>query len=373
MTAASIGLAMIVKNEASTLPRLAASVKDQLDHWSIVDTGSTDDTVSIAETLFAGIPGSVIEDTWRGYGPSRNVALEAARPHTDLVLTLDADDTVHGTLERSIPADADGIEAEYHVNPLRYWVPRLVRSSAPWEWRSRAHEYLTLPGGPGTLHRTVSFHVTHHADGGNRSTKFQRELSLLKLDLRESPTNPRTLFYLARAYEDEGQSRDAAKWYRRRIETPGWEEETWYSLWRLGICVLAHGSADQATGILWRAWGRRPWRAEPLWTLAEHYRLTSQWPLNYEACELARRHCFIPLPGGPSPSGRLPSPSHRDDRLFIHTDVYDWRIDYEQSISAYYVGQHARGKTLTTALLKRSDLPPHLRANLTSNLRFYNH
>jgi glycosyltransferase involved in cell wall biosynthesis len=372
MPAASIGMAMIVKNEALTLPRLAASVRDQLDHWIIVDTGSDDETVTVAEKVFSGVPGNVIRDVWRGYGPSRNVALEAARPHTDLVLTIDADDTLHGTLERSIPANADGIEAEYHVGPLRYWVPRLVRSSAPWEWRSRAHEYLTLPSGPGSLHRSSSFYVTHHADGGNRATKFERELALLKLDLRETPGEPRTLFYLARTYEDGLQPREAARWYRRRIETPGWEEETWYALWRLGICVLAYGTADEATGILWRAWGRRPWRAEPLWTLAEHYRLTSQWHLNFEACELARRYCSIAVPGYPGASDSTKSAlSNREDRLFIHNDVYDWRIDYEQSISAYYVGQTDLGKRLTLALLARRDLPKYLRDNLRSNLLFY--
>ncbi len=40
----TVGLAMIVKNEARTLPRLAASLDGQLDHWTIVDTGSTDGT-----------------------------------------------------------------------------------------------------------------------------------------------------------------------------------------------------------------------------------------------------------------------------------------------------------------------------------------
>jgi hypothetical protein len=30
------------------------------------------------------------------------------------------------------------------------------------------------------------------------------------------------------------------------------------------------------------------------------------------------------------------------DRLFVHADVYDWRISYEQSISAYYLGERVR-------------------------------
>ena len=110
---------MIVKDEERTLPRLEASLDGQLDHWTIVDTGSSDGTVALVEELFSGIPGQLIRDEWRGYGPSRNVALEAGRPDSDWLLTLDAEDTLHGELERDVPAEFDGLKAEYHVEPLR--------------------------------------------------------------------------------------------------------------------------------------------------------------------------------------------------------------------------------------------------------------
>ena len=96
---------MIVKNEARTLPRLAASLDGQLDNWTIVDTGSTDLTVQIAEEVVAGVEGELIHDEWRGYGPSRNVAPFQAREHSDLILTVDADDTFHGEMERAVPGE----------------------------------------------------------------------------------------------------------------------------------------------------------------------------------------------------------------------------------------------------------------------------
>jgi Glycosyl transferase family 2 len=359
---ATVGLAMIVKNEELTLPRLAASLEGQLDHWTIVDTGSTDDTVRVAEEVFAPVPGVVIRDEWRGYGPSRNVALSHARTHSDWVLTLDADDTFHGVIERGVPAGFDGAEAEYHVEPLHFWVPRLVRSDAPWEWRARAHEYLTLGDQPARLYRTNSFFVRHHADGGNRGTKFERELALLKADQRENPKDPRTAFYLARTYEDGGDLARAARWYERRIALEGWDEETWYATWRLGRCMLGTGRADEGCGALWRAWGMRPWRAEPLWTLAEHYRLTAQWHLCFEVCQLARRACGVGDPEN----------DFRGDRLFVHTDVYQWRIAYELSICAYYVDERDLGRALIEELAARTDLPEVLAANVAENRRFYN-
>jgi glycosyltransferase involved in cell wall biosynthesis len=59
---------MIVRNESATLPRLAATLAGQIDHWTVVDTGSTDDTVEVARAPFAYAPGDVIEDKWRGLG-----------------------------------------------------------------------------------------------------------------------------------------------------------------------------------------------------------------------------------------------------------------------------------------------------------------
>jgi glycosyltransferase involved in cell wall biosynthesis len=354
---------MIVKNEALTLPRLAASLEGQLDHWTIVDTGSTDDTVAIAESLFAGVPGEVIREEWRGYGPSRNVALAAARRHSDWVLTLDADDTMHGTIDCAVPPEFDGIEAEYHVDELRYWVPRLVRSTTDWTWRGRAHEYLARTEGQFNLFRSSTFWVTHHGDGGNRGDKLERELALLLDDQRERPDDDRTAFYLARTYEDSGDMAQAATWYATRLRLGGWVEETFYSTWRLGVCLLALGRTDEACGVLWRAWGDRPWRAEPLWSLAEHYRRTNQWQLCFEACDLARRHCGL--------DDERPGNGFGGDRLFVHDDVYQWRIFYELSICAYYLDQRELGRTTIDRLLQRHDLPADILANVRDNQKFY--
>ena len=377
----TIGLAMIVKNEAANLPRLAATLDGQLDHWTIVDTGSTDATVAVATEVFDGVPGRVIEDEWRGYGPSRNVALEAAGGHTDWVLTLDADDTLAGTLERAAPAGTNVVEAEYEVPPLSFWVPRLVRSSDPWKWHGRAHEFLAMTDGQTVRYRSSAFRVVHHADGGNRGTKLERELGLLRADHRDDPDNPRTLFYLARTYDDAGEAARAATWYRKRLAVAGWEEETWYARWRLGVCLLASGRTDEGCGVLWTAWGSRPWRAEPLWSLAEHYRIAAQWRLCFEACQLARRHCAVGAVTdgavGATPDGvdgandGAAADPYGGDRLFVHTDVYEWKIDYEESICSYYVGERDRGAALVAALLDRDDLPPAIVANLEDNRRFY--
>ncbi len=84
-----LSLAMIVKNEAARLPRCLSSVKNVVDELVIVDTGSSDDTVAIAQSFGA----TVYPWTWTDdFAAARNYGL--AQTHGDWILVLDADETL---------------------------------------------------------------------------------------------------------------------------------------------------------------------------------------------------------------------------------------------------------------------------------------
>jgi hypothetical protein len=106
---------MIARNDAGTLPRLAATMEGRIDRWTIVDTGSTDATPQVARAAFGDLPGELIQDQWRGFGPSRYVALQAAERHSDWLLNLDADETIHGDL--SVDWLGDEVEVESATPP----------------------------------------------------------------------------------------------------------------------------------------------------------------------------------------------------------------------------------------------------------------
>ncbi|HWB66835.1 MAG TPA: glycosyltransferase [Mycobacteriales bacterium] len=357
MPTPTIGLVMIVKDETATLPRLAASVAGQIDRYTIVDTGSTDGTPELIPTLFS-CPGEVVHVEWRGFGPSRQAALDAAQAHSDWMLLLDADETLGGKLESGA---GDVVHVQERHGDLIAWKPRLLRSGVPWRWVGRTHEFLTADA-PAVEHRSTAWWIESHNDGASRTVKFIRDLEMLNADWAETH-DPRSAFYLGRTHDDLAQYGEAIDWYRTRISLGGWDEEVWYSRWRLGVCLLLSGRTDEGCGALWSAWSARAWRAEPLATLAEHYRRTEQWQLAWEVCELAFRHC------GVRPAASTVEPSA--DRLFVHTDVYDWRIAYEASIVAWYVDARARGAELVEYLLRRTDLPPDVRASVESNRAFY--
>ena len=85
-------------NEALIIGRTVAAVRDLVDEVVIVDSGSTDATVAVAEAAGA----RVIHQDWFGYGCQKRFAEDQCR--NDFLLDLDADEIVSPALAEEIRA-----------------------------------------------------------------------------------------------------------------------------------------------------------------------------------------------------------------------------------------------------------------------------
>src|SRR5205085_1718017 len=84
-----VSLCMIARNEERFLPACLDAVRAAVDEIVLVDTGSTDRTVAIAESYGA----RVLHERWDDdFSAPRNVSLRAATG--DWILVLDADEVV---------------------------------------------------------------------------------------------------------------------------------------------------------------------------------------------------------------------------------------------------------------------------------------
>ncbi len=121
---------VITRNEEEALPALLASVRDVADEILVVDSGSTDRTVAIAEAAGA----RVVEHAWPGYGPQRRFAASAARH--DFILSLDADERLTPDLAAAIRTELARPEAElaagYRIRFQHRALGREVRFGAMW-------------------------------------------------------------------------------------------------------------------------------------------------------------------------------------------------------------------------------------------------
>src|SRR3954454_5229515 len=85
----TLSLCMIVKDEEEMLPRTLEAIRSAVDEIVVVDTGSTDRTVEIAESFGA----KVLHHEWTGdFAAARNVSIEAASG--DWIVWLDADEVL---------------------------------------------------------------------------------------------------------------------------------------------------------------------------------------------------------------------------------------------------------------------------------------
>jgi glycosyltransferase involved in cell wall biosynthesis len=251
----NLSLALIARNEKRCLARCLASVREVVDQIVVVDTGSTDDTVGIAERFGAKIS----RFTWTDdFSAARNFALEQTTGNW--ILVLDADEQVSpelGTEIRKFVSCQTAVGRLRIVSDFRRnnqvfrsqsFVSRLFPRGAHFE--GRIHEQLISP-----LPRlNLQGEVWH--DGYLQTTKSDRNVTLLRRELQACPDDPYLLFQLSLEYTSLGNTVQASLCLERAFAkltlsepfAPNAVVEYLYALSELkefdrGIAVIGRASA----------------------------------------------------------------------------------------------------------------------------------
>jgi tetratricopeptide (TPR) repeat protein len=352
----TVCLNMIVKDEAHVIRRCLESVRPAIDHWVIVDTGSTDGTQDTVRKCLAGVPGELHERPWRNFGHNRTEALGLARGKADYLLFIDADETLKVPAGFSWPAlvgDAYYLHVDYAG--MTYSRGALVSTRLEWRWAGVIHEYLECTPPPRFMQLDEPRIVVFHDGARARDPKtYEKDAAVLEQALADEPQSARYAFYLAQSYRDAGHLEKARDAYRRRAAMPGWDEETWYALYEIGRLSERLGApVAEIQGAYLAAYQARPSRAEPLYQLARFHRERNEHALAYV---FARQAAAIPRPA---------------DMLFVDDAVYRWRSLDELGTSAWWAGAMADGRQATDRLLAEGNLPAAERPRIEANLRFY--
>lgn len=349
-------LSMIVRDEARVIERCLLSCAGTVHALSVCDTGSTDATVEAVRRVAEarGLPLDVQRRPWIDFGTNRTEALGFAvefvrrlgwAPSETWLLLLDADQIleVEGpvVLGGGGPGaePADGYRLRQRNGDTVYWNTRLVRASLPWRYVGATHEYLATPAGA-KVERLPALGVRDRNDGGARSDKFQRDLRLLSAALERDPTDPRTLFYLARTWRALGDPLKALTLFRRRIERGGWVEEVWHAWMASAEMLLERGDLRDARRAALSARRLLPSRAEAHHLLAQIHRAAGR-----------------PARAAAAAAAGLRRPFPADAGLFVAKGPYEHGLLEELALSAAGTRHRREGRSAAERLVRRRATP----------------
>ena len=186
--------------------------------------------------------------------------------------------------------------------------------------------------------------------------KSAQERDWLLAKVKANPEDARSVFFLAETYFRLEDFVNARKWYVRRVEMGGCDEEVYWAMYRLAQSIQQLGTPwPDCEDAYLRAWHFRPTRAEPLYAVASAYHAMQRYRVGYL---FAQRAAEIPFP---------------DEDLFVPGEieqVYAWRAIDEQAVCASWIGRHAEAFTLCRRLLARPDIPDPDRQRIAANRDF---
>lgn len=122
-----LSVAIITKDEADNLPACLESVAFA-EQIVVVDSGSTDGTVKIAEDFDC----DVYKESWRGFGPQKQMAIDRCR--MPWVFVLDADERIPQETSAVIRkiVEGGGSAAGYSFPRRNYFQGRWIRHAGWW-------------------------------------------------------------------------------------------------------------------------------------------------------------------------------------------------------------------------------------------------
>lgn len=212
-----VSLCLIAKNEQHCILSCIESVKHLVHEVVVVDTGSSDDTVLLAQKAGA----RVFHIAWTGdFAQARNFGLEQAAG--DWILVLDADEVLApGSTEEFHQLLNDAEVEGYFLTIINLLgngqefttdkVVRLFRNKPSYRFTGAIHEQvapsiLKATGGKGLVSAPVVIHHYGYLDAElAEKDKFSRNTSIIYRELAKNPGDPFLLYSLALEHFQRGQ------------------------------------------------------------------------------------------------------------------------------------------------------------------------
>lgn len=285
-----VATVLIVKDEENNLKRLLESMSPEvIGNLFVTDTGSSDDTVAVAESYGAAIS----TFPWcKNFAAARNYAAEQVTESYDWIFMPDADEYfLPGEFAKFVelleaqPENVIQARIEfYHFSNERIFPRDRCIRRGTHRWRKRVHEVpeALVPG----LIVDIPVHLYHAPGEGWAARKAERDLELLLLDFKENPHDLRNTFYLAREFYYQNLWPAAIGMFEHFLSLQGgWSAERAQAHIYMAELHNRHGDSVKASESRLRACEEAPWRREGYYTIGlGHYGAADSGKEPWENC-----------------------------------------------------------------------------------------
>jgi hypothetical protein len=364
----TICLNMIVKNEShiivQTLTNLCKYV--DFDAYYISDTGSTDNTMDLIRAFFKerGVPGHIEQVEWRDFGFNRTLALQMAFQKTDYLFIFDADDSIHGDfrLPEHLTHDAYQLKLGQSFVYLRTLI---VNNRKRWRFVGVLHEYIACVDKEESCVSVQGDYYVESGRGGSRSkdpNKYIKDAAVLERGYNEENGGgdrglaERYAFYCAQSWMDAGPAYidKAIEWYLRVLTQNNWTQEKYYSALCLGDLYNKKGDKYNSFKYYSKTMEYDEERIEGIASVMEILRADGNHMMVNALYHKYKAYNKFP-----------------QNKLFLATDKYHDIIEYNNSISAFYISDKRSGYECCKTIIRHNIMAFHFLSSTYSNLAFY--
>ncbi len=218
----------MVKDEEEMLPSCLESIKDVADEIIVVDTGSTDRTVEIAESYGA----KVYHHPWENnFSKHRNQSISYATG--DWFFTIDADERLESErisktkLKQTLRELPDNVNAvlvtmkDYRRTDeklkLVWKVTKLFRNNAGVYFEGEVHNQPVVPGEAIDSDLVIK-HYGYDLSKAKMKKKFERTNTLLQERIKGNPADWEAYFYLANLYGSFNKYDEGIEYGKKMLE-----------------------------------------------------------------------------------------------------------------------------------------------------------
>lgn len=247
-----------------------------MDEIIILDTGSDDQTLEIAETF----TNHVYHFTWiDDFSAACNASYAFASK--DYQLWLDADDVLPEEeakkfidLKKTLSPDIDMVTMKYHTHFDEDGTPiltstreRLSKREKNYQWLDPIHEYIPLVG------NIFYSDITIHHKKPPSDVVSTRNLDIYEsMERKGASLTPRQIYYFARELKDHQHYAKAAYYFLRFLnEGKGWVEDNIACCFNLSFCYRALGEEQSVLPILLRSFTYDAPRSEICCEIGHYY------------------------------------------------------------------------------------------------------